>query len=88
MMDEYKIGDRVIGKQSIGTSWQIKGEKGTVIDFDDMFVTVEFDVDVGGWGDGEHLGHCLCCLPYRLSLAEPYSTTAGCIMQPTTEADE
>ena len=58
-MSRLKIGDRVIGIRNEGNYYEygkvylIKGEKGIVKKVYETFVAVEFDNDVGGWGDEE-----------------------------------
>ena len=58
-MSRFKVGDRVVGIENEGSYYEygevylIKGEKGIVKEVFDYFVTVEFDNNVGGWGNKE-----------------------------------
>ena len=58
-MSRFKVGDRVIGIRNEGNYYEygevylIKGEKGSIKKVYETFVVVEFDNDVGGWGDEE-----------------------------------
>ena len=58
-MSRFKVGDRVVAIENEGSYYEygevylIKGEKGIVKEVFDYFVTVEFDNNVGGWGNKE-----------------------------------